>query len=251
MESGHGNVAAEMTKERSRGLPRLFGRFLFPHFCVSCGDEGVPLCQACANRRATPSGIFTCPSCGFVTAFGGRCQARRCASSSLDGLISAAPYADPVLRGLLRLYKYEGVEEAREVIDREFSGFLSRGRTALAEVFRGFSVESVPLHFLRRAARGFNQSDFLATRTAEVLGLPRSRPVLRRGIAWSSQARMSDGGARRENARNAFAADRRFAAGDWVVVDDVATSVATLEDCARALKAAGAGRVWGVTLLRG
>lgn len=251
MESGFRDVAAAL-KTQSRGFPRLFGRMLFPHFCVSCGEEGSLVCSACRDAIAVPpSGIFACPSCGMATPFGSRCPSRRCAGTALDGLVSAAPYADRVLRELLHLYKYERLDEARDEIRRAFAAFLNRTAASLGTVLRGARAASVPLHFLRRAERGFNQSDFLADCVAEAFGLPRSRDSLRRQATWNPQARMRDIAARKRNVGGAFLARRRGSGGDWVVVDDVATSGATLEDCARALKAAGAGRVWGISLLRG
>jgi predicted amidophosphoribosyltransferase len=104
----------------------------------------------------------------------------------------------------------------------------------------------VPLHSIRLRARGFNQAELLATAIARrqrrplVLALERVRatpPQVGSGLA-----------ARRANLRGAFRALHRLAPHDTVgLIDDVATSGATLAAAAEALEAAGATRVVGVT----
>jgi predicted amidophosphoribosyltransferase len=251
MEGRRAHVAAEVNG-RSRGLPRLFGRLLFPHFCVSCDAEGAVLCAGCRAAQPPLTGVFACPSCRVGTPFGSRCASRACGRTALDGLIAAAPYGNRVASRLIRLYKYEGVDEAAAEIGPQFDRFLVGLRPTLAAVLGDATVASVPLHFLREAGRGFNQADFFADRVATALGLGRVRGVLRRGgFSWSPQARLQDPARRVANASGAYAVVRRGAVGDWVIVDDVATTGATLQECAKALKAAGARKVWGLTLLRG
>ncbi len=251
MESGFRDMVTEV-KEKSRALPRLFGRMLFPHFCVSCGDEGAVLCDPCRSARTPLAGVFACPGCRVATPFGVHCGSRRCLRLPLDGLVAAAPYADRVASALLRLYKYEGVDEARRELVTVFDGFLSRTGPTLGTLFAGANVVAVPLHFFRRATRGFNQADLFAERLAAAVGAtcPAVGVLRRDGLPSAAQATITDADVRRENVSGRFAA-RVPCRGDWIVVDDVSTTGATLQDCARALKAAGAGRVWGLTLLRG
>jgi ComF family protein len=108
----------------------------------------------------------------------------------------------------------------------------------------------VPLHPSRQRERGFNQ----AVDLSRALGLPVSR-ALRRIRPTPSQTGLS-GSDRRENIRGAFAPSRlpwRSRAVEHrivVLVDDVSTTGATLDECARALSAMGAREVRAVTAAR-
>lgn len=107
-------------------------------------------------------------------------------------------------------------------------------------------VVPVPLHRSRRRARGFNQARELARR----LGVPMV-DVLRRIRATPSQTDLP-ADARHANVQNAFALKRgRGVEGLRIVlVDDVSTTGATIEACARVLRAAGAADVSAVTAAR-
>src|SRR4030095_3635747 len=113
-------------------------------------------------------------------------------------------------------------------------------------------VAPVPLHPARERARGFNQSDDLA----QVLGLPVVQ-LLKRTRATLPQVDLP-ASRRAHNVRDAFAVcsgNRQPAAGNRslgiiVLVDDVSTTGATLEACARVLKAAGAREVRALTAAR-
>ena len=95
----------------------------------------------------------------------------------------------------------------------------------------------VPLHFLRRFRRGFNQSEFLARQLGKHLRIPVLVDALRRTRRTSAQSGLGRG-ARRENILGAFSCggveQRRIA-----LVDDVLTTGTTLAECTRVLKRAG------------
>ena len=105
----------------------------------------------------------------------------------------------------------------------------------------------VPLHPSRRRHRGFNQADDLARH----IGLPVCR-ALRRIRATDAQTGLP-AARRRRNVRQAFATTREadaLAGAVVVLVDDVSTTGATLEACARALKESGVHEVRALTAAR-
>jgi ComF family protein len=108
----------------------------------------------------------------------------------------------------------------------------------------------VPLHPRRLAERGYNQSALLAEELAGLLATP-AVELLERRRETAAQAGLR-AGARRTNVKDAFhCRDGCDLAGRRVgIVDDVCTTGATLEDCARALRQAGAGPIWGIVVAR-
>lgn len=255
MESNHGQLVAALNGaiRRARVACADLASAAFPHFCVVCGREGLVLCASCRPHAISPlRGIFVCPGCGVATPLGARCGRRACAAGGgIDGLMAAAPYAHPVLRELLRLYKYERVAEAGEAVRVAFAGFARDHVAALRAVSAYAIIVPVPMHPFREALRGFNQADELADAVARVAGRPLASGLLRRRLRLRAQANLP-AGRRRANALGSVALSGRMHNGaTFVLVDDVVTTGATLDACAAALKAAGAGEVWAVTFLRG
>jgi ComF family protein len=109
-------------------------------------------------------------------------------------------------------------------------------------------ITYAPTDPARARQRGFDQAELLAQAVAAKLGV-RCRALLRRARAAESQVKVQSGSRRRENLRGAFQALGHLKPGTVVlIVDDVATTGATLNECAAALKAAGAGAVYALTL---
>jgi ComF family protein len=110
--------------------------------------------------------------------------------------------------------------------------------------FTGDVVIPVPLHRSRERARGFNQAELLAVR----LGLPVATKILRRRKNTPSQTGLSRS-ERKRNLAGAFEVRERVK-GTVIVVDDVYTTGATMDEIARTLKRAGAERVEVLTAAR-
>lgn len=255
MESKHGQLVAALNGavRRARVACAGLASAAFPHFCVVCGREGHVLCAACRPHAISPTrGIFVCPGCGSATPLGARCGRCACASSSgIDGLITAAPYAHPVFRELLRLHKYERVAEAGETVRAAYSGFARDHAAAFRAVSGGAIVVPVPMHPVREALRGFNQAEGFARVAAAVTGKPCVPGLLRRRFRFRAQANLS-AGRRSANAAGSVVVSGYVQKGAaFMLVDDVVTTGATLDACAAALKSAGAGTVWASTFLRG
>ena len=106
----------------------------------------------------------------------------------------------------------------------------------------------VPLHWVRRWRRGFNQAEVLARAVGRRHGLPVLGRALSRVRATPLQS--GDFEARRRNVRDAFAVQREVAGRRLLLVDDVFTTGATANACAAALLQAGAAEVGVLTLAR-
>jgi len=109
----------------------------------------------------------------------------------------------------------------------------------------------VPLHGKRLRERGYNQSSLLVRELGKVTNLPVEKDCLVRLRQAPPQARTQTVEERQSNVADAFACrDQRLRDKQVLLIDDVATSGATLDACATVLKAAGATSVWGLVLAR-
>ena len=147
-------------------------------------------------------------------------------------------------QGTLRLLLHALKYDRRQSLGPALSRLI---RQHAADVLHGADCAvPVPLHPLRRWHRGFNQAAALGRE----LGVP-LRNYLRRRRYTSPQAGLT-AGERMRNVRDAFRLTRSARPGGEVIVlvDDVSTTGATLESCARVLMDAGAREVRSVTAAR-
>lgn len=175
-------------------------------------------------------------------------------------MIAVGPYRHPVLREAVQALKFEGVRDLALPL-----GLLLACRThaALGPALSQATVVPIPLHPRRERNRGFNQSALLAKQLARTLSLP-CVPLLRRTRHTPPQTSVTPhvSAHRRENVAAAFSMAEHMTppapppaggvAGPAILlVDDVATTGATLEEAAQVLYAHGAQTVWGAVVCRG
>jgi ComF family protein len=142
------------------------------------------------------------------------------------------------MKDIIHALKYE----RRRSISPRLGGLM---RASAAELLRDVDAAiPVPLHWRREYERGFNQAEDLA----RYLGVPLARMLSRTANTRSQIDLPRD--QRRRNVRNAFALSERSKATVVVLVDDVATTGATLESCAAVLLKAGVREVRALTAAR-
>jgi ComF family protein len=109
----------------------------------------------------------------------------------------------------------------------------------------------VPLYPRRKRVRGYNQSALLARELGRHVGLPVEEGALVRERNTPSQAERLSAKERKVNVAGAFGYRGQGLQGQRVLlIDDVATTGATLDACAQALRQAGAASVWALTFAR-
>ena len=210
---------------------------LLASHCLLCGARGqgaLSLCAACAADM--PRNATCCAHCALPletpSPLCGRC-------------IRHAPPWDAAWVP----FRYEWPLAQLEARFK-FGADLAAGRT-LSLLWRASqaphalpdAIVPVPLHHSRLRKRGYNQALELAKPLAKHFGIPLLRDGLRRSRATHAQTELT-AIQRRRNVRGAFEAHFEGKAPEHVaVLDDVFTTGATLAECARVLKRAGAARV--------
>lgn len=225
---------------------------LLPPLCFGCGGavEGrAALCPACWRKTrflAAP----VCESCGlpFEADPGPGAVCGECARAAPPFARARAAFVyDEASRGLILGFKHGDRTDAAPV----FALWLMR---AGADLLPGAQlIVPVPLHWTRLFARRFNQAALLAHEVGRLAGIPVSTAALVRRRRTPSQGKLGRS-ARQRNLAGAFAvppARRGALMGKRVLlVDDVLTTGATANACARVLLAAGASAVDVLTLAR-
>jgi len=234
---------------------RLYAlHFLFPKTCFSCGCD-LPalrrghLCASCESRLKVP-GPHICRRCGAVLKSGGaHCYA--CRGSKANAykckIIRAAFVFNASSRALVHALKYAHADYvAGEMGEKMLAHFAEHAELAAADL-----IVPVPLHPNKKRARGYNQSERLARAFAERTGLPADTVSLVRVRDTVSQTTLGRQG-RLQNMLGAFACryPEHIKGKTVLLIDDVATTGATLEGCAAALKQAGAKRVLAYVFAR-
>ncbi|MGA9544867.1 MAG: ComF family protein [Candidatus Sulfotelmatobacter sp.] len=218
----------------------------------------LPVCQECLDAmHAIGGGV--CSICGerlFSSyAVAGAAGGPRCGLCRRiePPFVRAAAYGsyESGLRELIHLLKYGGVRPAANVLGR----MLAEAIATLDPEFAADAVTviPVPLHRTKFRQRGFNQAELIARAAMKIR--PRGdhlyAGVLERKRDTASQIGLTSH-QRRENLRGAFAvAQPELVKGrEVLVVDDVYTTGATVSECARVLRRAGATKVWVATVAR-
>jgi ComF family protein len=223
---------------------------LWPPVCLCCGGEASSdnsgLCSGCWDALLTCTAGEYCPRCGRdASRYGlvaGACPACQAVEIHFDGIARAGIYTE-TLRQMILMFKHDRTE--LEVLLGTLGDAAFEGSRFYNEIEL---LVPVPLHWTRRLRRGYNQSHRIARRlrhpaTRICTDLVRTRRTRAQPIAATVSARQ-------RNVQGAFAVrpDHRYAGRTVCLVDDIKTSGATLNECARTLKEAGATRVYALVL---
>lgn len=217
-----------------RDTSALVAERLLPHDCFVCGHDAGPdlLCELCLAEL--PRQPRACPVCAIpVVDDGGPCGRCQCLPPAFDASAAALSYVFPVDR-LIRALKYRH----RFAV----SAFLAQVLHPLMRPADPAVVVPMPLHERRLRERGFNQAAEIARPLARAWGLPLELGAVRRVRDTAPQVSLP-WAERRVNMRGAFRCDVSFGGKTVVVIDDVMTTGATLDELARTLKSHGAARV--------
>jgi competence protein ComFC len=243
-------VDAAKLKETCRFALRSVNQLLWPPVCINCRQSicqtDKSLCKNCWDQLLSCTGGDYCPRCGRdASKYGlleGACPDCQGREFHFDAIARSGVYTE-ALQDMILAFK-KGRTEMDSVL-----GSLLNPALQGSSFYNDIELfVPVPLHWSRRLTRGYNQSLVLAKK----LEHPRARinTDLVRIRRTESQSATVSPAARARNVAGAFAVryGHGFAARAICLVDDIKTTGATLNECAKTLKEAGASRVFALVL---
>jgi len=221
----------------------------FPIQCLGCGQE----------RQFTPhqsklGAEFICPVC-FKQMPLNRKRPLKFSSSALTDLIVASDYNHSLVKQAIHRYKYDFIKDLAEPLGQLMVNRL-RAILSAIQVSRNYILLiPVSLHKKRLRWRGFNQAELLAQKISQELRIPLINNLLIRTRYRLPQMAIKSSQERKENIKQAFQLSPQPSLNirnkTIILVDDVCTTGATLEECAKALKPLQPKQIWGLVIARG
>ena len=238
-------------KPNSVEVAKQIVNLLFPSVCSNClkpiSEKDGVFCDSCWSQLLKCAGSDYCRRCGKdVSKYAitnGRCG--HCQSQSLlfDGIARVGKY-EKTLKSLLLKFKFADKTEFQKTLS-----FLANSTLQGSDFYEDIDYfVPVPLHWRRRIFRGFNQSSLISQK----LNHPKAKTNkdLVRCRYTEPQIDLKTPAARKKNVEGAFAVrvDHKFKNKNICLVDDIKTTNATLNECSRTLKQAGALKVYALVI---
>jgi competence protein ComFC len=227
--------------------------FVYPQHCVICKKylrrEEKDICEVCWNSLVILTEPF-CPYCkSFLEEGDTTCGFCKSAGEFSEDhkilLVRSLGRFDDYYQELIHRFKYGKKIPLGKRLGQRLGETINDDSIFLESDF----LIPVPLHKSRYRERGFNQSDIVAEGISKITGLSVLKNVLKRKKNTKDQTNLSRE-QREENVRGAFVvSEPEMINGKKIIlVDDVITTGATLSECARMLKQAGAEKILGMTI---
>ena len=216
---------------------------IYPPFCCGCGSVGSEICQDCFALIHVINRTNLCIICGDQTDNLPYCTNCSEKHPEFNELRSWGEYAN-VLKEAIHRLKY----------DRGF-GVINYFIQPMCDLIRDWNIlfdfiTPVPLSSSREKQRGYNQSALMAKPISVNLSKPYFPKAIKRIRNTVSQINLN-AIQRKNNLKNAFFADHEICRNKSILLlDDITTTGTTINECAKALKQAGAKSVYCITLAR-
>lgn len=237
-------------------LKNIILDILFPPICINCrktltnaendaDQRGKIICEQCLGIIKLNSALF-CPVCRARLAE----NKKICHRDAPYFLAAAGNYDDPVLQNLIHYFKYKSFENLAPILGELLIKYF---KLLNFETFKllNFIIVPIPLHHCRERERGFNQAKLLAEIIARHFNLPLI-DGLKRIKNNEPQVKLKDFEKRIKNISDCFEIKNpEIVKGkNIILIDDVFTSGATMNEAARILKKNGSGKIIALVLAK-
>jgi len=229
-------------------LKSIFLNLLFPIQCLGCNQESVWICKNCQNKIHLQK-YQICPNCKKTKTEGNLCGNCQNTKIYFDKLLVAAKYEkEHLIQKVIKTFKYRFIKD----LNKFLGDFLSDTIRKYIKNYKNYILIPIPLHLKKEKWRGFNQAELLTDTISENLQIFIDKNLIKRIKYQKSQAEL-DRDLRLKNLHNAFQIEDKIKALNkkFILIDDIATTGTTLNECAKMLKTAGAIEVVAVVIGRG
>jgi len=204
---------------------------LFPERCFGCGKADELFCEACERFFASPE--RTRLSSGVI-------------------VLSLFHYSTPAVRKAIRHIKYR---RAKRLAER-FGGISAHYARDLSSLFpetHSPLLVPVPISQKTKRIRGYNHAEVFMEHVAKACNWETDMHAILKTTHTPSQTTLRTKMERKKNIRGSLTLAKNFSPKERaiILVDDVLTSGATLNECARILRDAGAEKIFGITIAKG
>ena len=217
---------------------------IYPPFCCSCSQIGHEVCPKCFTSIVTTSSHSICKVCGnTLLAPGSHCTICNRIVPQFDQARAWGIY-DGVLKDIVQKIKYTRGFGLIEYIIPSIIEFINKWGISFS------IVAPIPLGKIRNKERGYNQAGILAKQIARKFSSKYDHTSLYRAKETRSQVGLNYP-ERKNNVRDAFALRNSvFDQQSVLLIDDITTTFATLNEASRIIKSAGALQVFCFTIAR-
>lgn len=200
---------------------------IFPIECLGCGKEGNYLCPDCYKRISTDN------------------NQQPPLPAKIDKILAAASYHDRLVEKAIHNLKFRYLTDLAQPLARLLIDNYERQFDRLSDPL----IIPVPLHKQRMLERGFNQSELIAEIFAKHFHYPLSNNAVIRSRQTPHQVGL-DKASRKKNVIGAFSIPRPELVQNKniIIIDDVLTTGATLQEIAKVLKEHEAKEVWALAV---
>jgi len=253
------------TKNHTKKLCDFLFDLIFPIECLNCGKEKEWLCQQCFSQIKINQ-ESNCPNCGRKTYAGQYCI--YCQDDfALKGIFIAGSYHDKNLKLAKKNLKYDLIKDLGIDLGKFLNiywqnlekNFLNKKPSQtiinshlphkLLQNPQNIIVIPIPLHPIRFRFRGFNQSEIIAQKFVQTNNLKIETNKLIRRKNTKAQAKLNKN-KRLQNIQNCFAWQGEAIKAKVILIDDVTSTGATLNEAAKIILDNGAQEVWGLVLAK-
>lgn len=206
---------------------------VFPIYCLGCNQSDHWICDKCFQKIKIHKNkrILDYQKGSFILT-----------------LFSATDYKNPIIKKMIHCFKYKYVIELKNPLKKVLIKYLQQFPGS--ELFQiAPIIIPIPLHKKRQRQRGFNQAELLAEGIAKEFGFEIQNNILIRIKHTTPQIKLT-GIDRKNNLHNSFQiTDSNFVKNKNIILfDDIYTTGATMQECAKLLTKAGAKKIYGLVL---
>ncbi len=214
-------------------LKQKFLNLFWPKQCINCGKEGKYLCDDCFALID----ILRDPPIRNL--------------KYINGIHYAVSYQEKLIKTAIHLYKYKRIKGLSEVMVSLIIAHLKLSNKL--ETLNNGMLCAIPLHKTKLKKRGFNQAEEIAKELAKSLNLPFVPNALIKTKKTPAQMTLNKK-ERKQNIVDCFKINpkirKQIINKKIFLIDDVLTTGATMQECARILKQNKASEVWGIVVAR-